>query len=135
MAKAKFFADTNVPIQIVRGLRGLGYDVETVQRVEGTSEPNSPMEDESVLGYATTHRRTVITLNCKHFKKLHEELIGHYGIILCRTDDEEAKRAKEIDSLAKANKSLQRQLFVVPPFSEAEIQQQERRRNISATQS
>lgn len=121
MVRARFLADTNVPVKIIHSLRGLGYNTVTMQNVENTSQPENPMDDDQVLDYATQHKRTVVTLNKKHFKKLREDNVTHYGIIICRTDDEEHKRAKEIDAIAKANKSLQQQLFVVPPMTAQEL--------------
>ena len=117
MAKRKpdIFVDAMVPTQIVHKLRRLGYDAETVQQYQGTSEPAAGLSDEIVLQVASLRRRVLLTLNDKDFRKLHWSTRGHHGIIICNETQDYLKRAKEIDDAIKSNAPLARKLIDIPP--------------------
>jgi len=80
---AKLYTNENVPLPVAEELRRLGHDVMTVQEsgLGGQSVP-----DHSVLTFAIDQGRGLITLNRRHFVKLHEATPGHPGIIVCTTD-------------------------------------------------
>ncbi len=116
---ARLYADVNFPRPTVDKLRKLGHDVQTVQQTEGTSRPESPMDDAQVLDFATSHRRAVLTLNVKHFERLHEQFPGHGGIIACKTDLDFRRQAKLIDRTIKPLSILNGQIIYVSPPSGA----------------
>ena len=103
-----------VPVRIVNKLRRLGYDVVTVQQLQGTSEPEIGLLDEFVLDTARTLRRAVLTMNEKHFCRLHYAKPGHHGVIICTQTPDWTKRAKEIDDAIKGEAPLLGKLIYVP---------------------
>jgi len=65
---AKLLADENFPLPVVSALRQLGHDVLT------TSEAglaNQSIGDSVGLNFAHSQGRAVLTLNRKHFVRLH----------------------------------------------------------------
>jgi hypothetical protein len=113
--KGRLFADVMFPIQIVRALRLLGYEVRTAQQHQGTSRPDQPLTDEQILEAANDFRGAVLTLNDRHFVRLHFEThCTHKGIIICKHTSEYEKRAKEIDDIIKASTPLIGKLIYVP---------------------
>ena len=77
---ARFYADENFPLPVVVELRKLGHDLLTTAE-DGKAHQGYP--DELVLSDASGYQRAVLTMNRKHFKKLHYESPNHAGIILC----------------------------------------------------
>lgn len=80
---AKLYANENFPLPVVLVLRGLGHDVLTIQE---TGQSDQAMPDEAVLAYATDKQRILLTLNRKHFIRLHHQQPHHAGIIACSLD-------------------------------------------------
>ncbi|HEY9832214.1 MAG TPA: DUF5615 family PIN-like protein [Stenomitos sp.] len=60
----KFYSNENFPMDIVRELGRLGYDVLTSYDAE---QANQGIPDEDVLAFATQQERVVITLNRDDF--------------------------------------------------------------------
>ncbi|BAY25598.1 hypothetical protein NIES2100_54040 [Calothrix sp. NIES-2100] len=79
----KLYSNENFPMDIVRELRQLGYDVLTSYEA---GQANQGIPDEEVLNFATQNQRVVITLNRDDFIALHRSSISHNGIIICKTD-------------------------------------------------
>ncbi len=79
----KLYSNENFPMDIVRELRRLGYDVVTFY---DAGQANQGIPDEDVLRFATQQERAVITLNRDDFIALHRSGISHNGIIICKTD-------------------------------------------------
>jgi len=65
---ARFYANENFPLPAVTELRRLGHDVLTVQET-GTAGQTTP--DEAVLAFAREAGRVLLTLNRRHFIRLH----------------------------------------------------------------
>lgn len=80
---ARLFADENFLGPAVDDLRGYGHDVLTIQQIGRASEA---VPDEEVLATAVADGRTVLTLNRRHFLRLHTRSPGHAGIIVCKSD-------------------------------------------------
>lgn len=70
---ARLYADEDFPFPVIHILRGKKHDI--IRTGTGIS-------DVEVLKDAISHKRTVLTLNGKHFKALHEIMPWHYGIII-----------------------------------------------------
>lgn len=80
---ARLYTNENFPQQVVDRLRALGHDVETSHDAGNSGRA---MPDESVLDYAVTQQRSVVTLNRRHFVALHARHPEHEGIIVCTFD-------------------------------------------------
>ena len=69
---AALYSNENFPLPSVLELRRLGHDVLTIQET-GRADQAEP--DEAVLAFAAEGRRILITLNRRHFIRLHNA--GH----------------------------------------------------------
>ncbi len=96
-------ADENFPAPAVQALRQLGYDVITLQE---RGKANQQFPDIEVLELATLEKRTVLTINRKHFIRLHQASSKHSGIIVCTVDLDFAGQAHRIDQAIKAHGAL-----------------------------
>jgi predicted nuclease of predicted toxin-antitoxin system len=105
---ARFYADENFPLPVVQLLRGLGHDVLTIAEA---GRANQRFSDADVLRDATTQGRCVLTLNRKHFRRLHEEDASHAGIMLCTFDGDFEGQAARIDQAVVALDALEGQLI------------------------
>ena len=91
----RLYSNENFPLPVVEALRGLGYDVLTIQE---TGKGGQSIEDEKVLEFARADDRILLTLNRKHFIALHQKQPDHCGIIVCTVDldfDGQAQRIHE----------------------------------------
>jgi len=57
---------------------------------------NRAEPDNAILGFAIRERRAVITLNRRHFVRLHGETTEHSGIVVCSVDPDFAALALRI---------------------------------------
>ena len=64
----RLYADENFPLPVVIELRRLGHDVLTMPEA---GQAGKAVSDEGVLAFARTEGRAVLTLNRKHFIRLH----------------------------------------------------------------
>lgn len=110
---ARLYADENVPYPVVEELRRLSHDVLTILE-DGKANQRYP--DASVLQDAMTHERIVVTLNRKHFRRLHAQDALHAGIVLCTYDPDFEGQARRIHELLSARETMNGQLaFVYRP--------------------
>ena len=107
---ARLYADENVPLPVVEELRRLGQDVLTIFE-DGKANQRYP--DASVLQDATTHGRIVVTLNRRHFRRLHTEGASHAGIVLCTYDPDFEGQARRIHELLSTREKMNGQLVLV----------------------
>jgi hypothetical protein len=107
---ARIYANENFPLQVVEELRRLGHDVLTVSEAgkAGLAET-----DEAVLAYAVAESRLLLTLNRKHFVRLHNERPEHEGIIVCSLDPDFAGQARRIHESLEGTGDLRRELVRV----------------------
>ena len=92
---ASLYADENFPSPVVEHLRQLGHDVLTAQEA-GQQGAN----DLQVLTFATAAGRAVLTLNRRHFIRLHSQIRSPGGIIVCTNDAADALAARIHQALA-----------------------------------
>lgn len=90
---ASLYSNENFPIPVVDELRKLGHDIITIQE---TGKSGQSFPDEAVLNFAISNKRAVLTLNRKHFKKLHSENLNHAGIIICTFDPDFSGQARRV---------------------------------------
>lgn len=81
----RFYADENFPLPVVAELRRLGHDVLTMVEAD---QAGQSVSDERVLASACTEKRAVLTLNRKHFIRLHGVNAEHTGIVVCTFDSD-----------------------------------------------
>ena len=71
---ARLYANENFPLPAVEELRRLGHDVLTARESDNAGKG---VPDREVLAFAVASGRTVLTINRKHFVRLHRELPNH----------------------------------------------------------
>ena len=107
---ARIYANENFPLPVVLELRLLGHDVLTTHDA-GKSGQSVP--DEEVLKFARQEGRVVLTINRKHFIRLHQQNAGHVGIIVCTLDLDFAGQARRIHEVVATSPDLSGQLIRV----------------------
>jgi hypothetical protein len=90
---SKLYANENFPLAVVQELRRLGHDVITIHET-GRAGQRTP--DDDVLRSAVADARAVLTLNRKHFFRLHQQYPDHAGIIACTVDGDFLRQALRI---------------------------------------
>ncbi len=108
-----FYADENFPRAVVVELRGLGYDVLTALEA---GQANRGIADPDVLAFAVARGRTVLTLNRRHFARLHRQVTSHHGIVVCTPDADSAALVRRIHQAVLAERPLLNKLIrIVKP--------------------
>jgi hypothetical protein len=105
---AALYANEQFPRRVVEYLRAFGHDVLTVQEAD-----NRGMSDESVVAFATSKNRAVLTLNRKDFIRIHRASCDHSGVIVCSRDDDWEGQAKRIHEAMSEVERLSGQLIRV----------------------
>jgi hypothetical protein len=100
---ARLYSNENFPLPVVEALRALGHDVLTIQE---SGKANQEYPDAAVLEEATADSRAVLTINRKHFLRLHRQSLHHQGIILCTADLDFSGQAVRIDDLIQTQEPL-----------------------------
>lgn len=110
----KLYSNENFPLPVVEELRNIGYDVLTIQE---TGRGGQALSDDAVLSFAVSEGRILLTLNRKHFIRLHKENPGHSGIIVCSFDPDFVAQAHRINKEIESQVQLSDQLIRVnrPP--------------------
>ena len=104
---ARFYANENLPEPVVVELRRLGHDVLTMRE---NGQAGRAVPDTEVLELATMGKRAVVTLNRRHFVRLHLEHPAHAGIVVCTFDPDFVALARRIHDAAQATPELTGQL-------------------------
>jgi len=107
---AKLYGDENFPLPVIEELRRLGHDIVTIQ---DTGKGKQGISDEAVLRFATIEERAVLTINRKHFIRLHRIQPKHAGIIVCTFDPNFVEQAKRIHEAIELKALLFNQLIRV----------------------
>lgn len=100
---ARLYADENFPQPVVELLRRLGHDVLTIHEA-GKAGLATP--DEEVLAFAAATGRALLTLNRRHFIRLHQDHPKHAGLVVCTFDPNFDAQAHRIDSLLRDEPDL-----------------------------
>ena len=90
---ARLYANENFPFLVVAELRQLGHDIVTVAE---TGHANKAIPDAEILEFAVSNERAVLTLNRRHFVRLHAAWPNHNGIVVCTVDADFAGQARRI---------------------------------------
>ena len=105
---ARLYSNENFPLPVVDELRRLGHDVLTIQ---GAAQANQAISDEAVLAFAHSEGRRLLTLNRKHFIRLHNQQTAHSGIIACTFDPDFDALASRIHIAIQGQPQLAGQLI------------------------
>ena len=90
---AQLYANENFPLPVVEELRQLGHDVLTTYQ---SGRAGIAVPDDEVLAFSVTEKRVLLTINRKHFIRLHRQQPDHTGIIVCTFDLDFAALAQRI---------------------------------------
>jgi hypothetical protein len=107
---ARLYTNENFPIPVAEELRRRGHDVLTVQEA-GHAQKAIP--DEEVLAFAKAERRILVTLNRKHFIRLHLAVSDHAGIVVCTFDPDFGGQALRIHAVLESEDDLSGRLLRV----------------------
>ena len=107
---ARLYSNENFPLPGVEKLREFGHDLLTIQE-SGKSDQALP--DAEVLKFATAENRVLLTLNRRHFIRLHHEDPTHAGSIVCTVGPDFSGQAGRIHQAISAHGSLNGQLIRV----------------------
>ncbi len=107
---ARLYANENFPLPVVVRLRQLGHDVLTTTEAE---RQDQALSDEDLLAFAISEARAVLTLNRKHFIRLHVKQAEHRGIVVCTFDPNFSNQAERIHDAIASTRSLDDQLIRV----------------------
>ena len=103
---ARLYANENFPLPVVEALREVGHDVITVAE---TGKAGQAYPDKDVLEFAAQDERILLTLNRKHFIRLHQDGVQHAGIIVCTFDFDFRGQARRIDAAIETTSNLRGQ--------------------------
>ena len=106
----RLYSNENLPLPVVEELRRLGHDVLTTQEA-GLSGQALP--DKQVLAFAAGQDRALITLNRRHFVRLHLGDARHAGIVVCTFDPDFRALAQRIDQALRERAALHGQLICI----------------------
>ena len=107
---ADIYANENLPLQVVIELRTLNHDVLTTAEAGSAGQA---IPDEAVLAFATAEQRVLVTINRKHFIRLHGLQPDHAGIIVCTFDLDYPGLAQRIHYALKSESDLTGKLLRV----------------------
>jgi hypothetical protein len=76
---ARLYANENFPLPAIEELRRLGHDVLTSYE---SGRAGQAVPDEDVLAFAVAEARILITLNRKHFVRLHQRHLDNWYVLI-----------------------------------------------------
>jgi hypothetical protein len=100
---AALYTNENFPLPAALELRRLGHDVLTIQE---TGRADRAMPDDAVLEFAAEQQRVLITLNRRHFIRLHNAGQPHAGIVVCTFDPDFDALAQRVHETITAEPNL-----------------------------
>jgi hypothetical protein len=107
---AKLYANEKFPLPVVEELRRLGHDVLTTCEA---GDAGQSIPDEHIVAFAKAKGRTIVTLNRKHFIRLHKTNPDHAGIIVCTVDIDFIGQANRINAAIESKAKLSSELIRV----------------------
>ena len=104
---ARCYANENFPLPTVETLRCLGHDILTTAE---SGRAGQAIPDAEVLAFAVAEQRIVVTLNRRHFIRLHHTTPAHAGIVVCTFDPDFMALALRIHTALEAQPQMAGQL-------------------------
>lgn len=111
----RFFADENFPFPVAEALRRLGHEVLIFSE---SGKAGQKVPDDEVLKIAHAEKRVLLTLNRKHFIRLHNEKLDHSGIIVCTFDPDFVGQAGRIHTAIQDQQNMANILIRVNRLAE-----------------
>jgi hypothetical protein len=105
---AQLYANENVPLPVVEELRRFGHDVLTTYE---SGRAGIAVPDDEVLAFSVAEKRVLLTINRKHFIRLHRQKPDHMGIIVCTFDIDFVALAQCIHDALAAQSDMDGQLI------------------------
>ncbi|MGH8476531.1 MAG: DUF5615 family PIN-like protein [Methylococcales bacterium] len=90
---ASCYANENFPLPVAQILRNFGHEVLTTAE---SGKAGQAIPDTDVLAFAVGEQRILLTLNRRHFIRLHGIMPEHEGIVVCTYDPDFAALAQRI---------------------------------------
>jgi predicted nuclease of predicted toxin-antitoxin system len=113
---ACLYADEQFPRAIVEFLCSMDHDILTVQEA---GQANKKIPDDQVLAFAVREHRAILTMNRRHFVRLHSLQPDHFGIIVCTGNEDFESLARRINEAILLVDSLKGKLIrvyrIAPP--------------------
>jgi len=106
----RLYANENFPLPVVLELRRLGHEVRTTSE---TGKAGQAVPDEEVLAFSSSESRALLTLNRRHFVRLHQASANHAGIVACTFDPDFAGQASRVHAAIGNQQELNGQLIRV----------------------
>jgi Domain of unknown function (DUF5615) len=106
----QLYANENFPLPVVVELRQFGHDVLTTHE---SGRAGIALPDEEVLAFAVAEQRVLLTINRKHFIRLHHQHPTHTGIIVSTFDLDSVALAQRIHTALEAQPDIRGQLIRV----------------------
>lgn len=100
---AKLSADESLPFPVTQELRLLGQGVQTLEEL---GKADQGLSDEGVLALAIEHGRALLTINRRHFVRLHQRSREHAGIVVCSLDIDFMGQARRVSAALEPEGSL-----------------------------
>ena len=107
---ARLYTNENFPLPTVEALRRLDHEVLTTAE---SGRAGQAIPDADVLAFAVAEQRIVVTLNRRHFIRLHRTTPRHAGIVVCTFDPDFAALAQRIHTALEAQPQMAGQLVRV----------------------
>ena len=108
---ARLYSNENMPLAVVHELQSLGHDVLTSYEA---GNANRSVPDREVLNFAASQERILLTLNRRHFVRIHEAGgAGHTGIVVCTFDSDFGGQARRIQDAVMSSDDLRNRLIRV----------------------
>ena len=104
---ARCYANENFPLPVVEALRRFGHEVLPIAE---SGRAGQALPDADVLAFAVAEQRVVLTLNRRHFIRLHQTTPEHTGIVVCTFDPDFAALAQRIHTALEAQPQMAGQL-------------------------
>jgi hypothetical protein len=104
----RFYANENFPLPVVMELRQLGHDVLTTYE---SGRAGTAIPDDEVLAFAVAEKRVLLTINRKHFIRLHRQQPEHAGIMVCTFDLDFVALAQRIHKALEVQPDMNGQLL------------------------
>lgn len=105
---ARLYSNENFPMPAVEELRQLGHDVLTTLEA---GQAGQAMPDEQVLAFAIANQRVLLTLNRRHFIRIHQQQPIHFGITVYTFDLDFVALAHRIHQAIVSETQLVNQLI------------------------
>ena len=107
---ARCYANENFPLPVVEVLRRFGHNVVTTAE---SGRAGQAIPDADVLALAVAAQRVVLTLNRRHFIRLHQTTPEHAGIVVCTYDPDLVAWDQRIHTALEAQLQMAGQLVRV----------------------